>query len=71
MSRCNDYCCNHNCQQGDHCLARIERIERMRRLIEQEHHHHTLVRVLIARVTVILIFIVIAAVITSINEALK
>lgn len=26
MSRCDDYCCNHGCNQGRNCPARVARV---------------------------------------------
>ena len=28
MSRCDDYCCNHGCNQGRNCPARVAKIGR-------------------------------------------
>lgn len=29
MSCCDEYCCNHGCNQGRNCPARIQRLENM------------------------------------------
>lgn len=36
MSRCDDYCCNHGCNQGRNCPVRIERVRQAKQLLDRD-----------------------------------
>lgn len=81
---CDEYCCNHGCNQGRDCPARIERVrvakevldrqaksDRLRERLMAELHRDELARKHLARVAWILILLVLAAAVAGAMEVMK